>query len=177
MMQVSQLDIVLSFHRFLFFYCTIGTLLFIHKCLFVELRHRMIKSHLFLVRNCLLSEFDSIVGLKLIFALFTLQIFTSCTIGTDRNEKRSNFTHQLEFLKSEIGIPIERNFPARFRHIQCCTIVFTAYDTSVFAVHFLTVHFIAVHCFAMPFLSDVFFFANLKDIQFQNQPFFKNKTK
>ena len=49
------------------FSTVIGTLFFIRKCLFVELRHRMIKSRLFLVRNCLLAEFDSIVGSKLIY--------------------------------------------------------------------------------------------------------------
>ena len=58
----------LFFLSTIFFFSTvIGRFFLIHKCLFVELRHRMIKSRLFLVRNCLLAEFDSIVGSKLIY--------------------------------------------------------------------------------------------------------------
>ena len=72
---LKNLGVLLSFPAVkLFFLSTvflfstvIGTLFFIRKCLFVELRHRMIKSCLFLVHNCLLSEFDSIVGSKLIY--------------------------------------------------------------------------------------------------------------
>ena len=44
-------------------------------------------------------------------------------------KKRSNFTPQLEFLKSEIGIPIERNFPAGREHyeLSCSSVENTLY--------------------------------------------------
>ena len=44
--------------------------------------------------------------------LFRLLITDYCSIGTDQNEKRSDFIPQAEFIKSEIGIRIKRNFPA-----------------------------------------------------------------
>ena len=44
-------------------------------------------------------------------------------------KKRSNFTPQSEFLKSEIGIPIERNFPAGREHyeLSCSSVENTLY--------------------------------------------------
>ena len=71
------------------FSTVIGTLFFIRKCLFVELRHRMIKSCLFLVRNCLLSEFDSIVGSKLIYqSVWRTLRMKRQTVSSDMKSKR-----------------------------------------------------------------------------------------
>ena len=67
----------------------IGTLFFIRKCLFVELRHRMIKSRLFLVRNCLLSEFDSIVGSKQIYhSVWRVLRLKRQNVSSDMKSKR-----------------------------------------------------------------------------------------
>ena len=62
---------------------------FFHKCLFVELRHRQIKNRLLLVPNCLLLEFDSIFGSKLIYQSFWRALrMRRQTVSSDMKSKR-----------------------------------------------------------------------------------------
>ena len=71
------------------FSTVIGTLFHPQKCFFVELRHRMIKSCLFLVRNCLLSKFNSIVGSKLIYrSVWRTLRMKRQTVSSDMKSKR-----------------------------------------------------------------------------------------